>query len=165
MAYGDLPLDAPEKPNKGQEGGACNRRACQAEPALWWNHGSYSWYCEDCANDIGQDPVNLRGWMANFHRYFPHQIQFPMFETRDMMKARDCGKTKVTFDSDVSAEVITTKLQNVRLSCPRVVQPPSDERRWNVCQRPPESRQVRRARERAERKAIFKPRSLGKTFR
>lgn len=34
MAYGDLPMDAPEKPNKGVEGGACNRRSCQAEPAI-----------------------------------------------------------------------------------------------------------------------------------
>jgi hypothetical protein len=155
MAYGDLPLDAPEKPNKGQEGGACNRRSCQAEPALWWNHGSYSWYCEDCANDIGQDIVNRRSWMANFHRYFPHQIQFPMFETRDMMDERE------VLEQAPPATVAPRQQGKTEA----LAQQYASERRWNVCQQPPESRQVRRARERAERKAIFKPRNLGKSFR
>lgn len=45
MAYGDC--DGLDKPNKGHEGGACNRQRCQAEPAVWFNHGSNSWYCED----------------------------------------------------------------------------------------------------------------------
>jgi hypothetical protein len=53
MAYGDY--DGPNKPNKGHEDGACNRTLCQAEPAIWWNHGSHSWYCADCARDIGGD--------------------------------------------------------------------------------------------------------------
>jgi hypothetical protein len=40
VSYGDLPMGAPHKPNKGKEGGACNRERCQAEPALFYNHGS-----------------------------------------------------------------------------------------------------------------------------
>lgn len=88
MAFMDLPLDAPEKPNKGHEGGACNRRSCQAEPALWWNHGSYSWYCADCARDIGDDVVNARTWPLEFPRLFPGRKLHPMFETRAMMDAR-----------------------------------------------------------------------------
>lgn len=105
--YGDLSLDAPEKPNKGHEGGACNRRSCQAEPALWWNHGSHSWYCGDCAKQIGEDPVNELHWLVDFPRFFPRQERFPMFETREMMDTREgvertspatiaprqCGKT------------------------------------------------------------------------
>ena len=88
MAFMDLPLDAPEKPNKGHEGGACNRRSCQAEPALWWNHGSHSWYCSDCARDIGGDVVNARHWPHDFARMFPGKPLHPMFETREMMDAR-----------------------------------------------------------------------------
>ncbi len=88
MAYGDLPIDAALKPNKGLEGGACNRRACQAEPALWYNHGSRSWYCEDCANDIGNDVVNARNWPIDFERLFPNRPFHPMFETREMLNAR-----------------------------------------------------------------------------
>ncbi|MBN8844833.1 MAG: hypothetical protein J0H88_16450 [Sphingomonadales bacterium] len=84
MAYGDLPLDAPHKPNKGHEGGACNRQSCQAEPALWWNHGSHSWYCGDCARDIGSDVVNKRHWDL---RWLP-ECGHPQFETREMMNAR-----------------------------------------------------------------------------
>ncbi len=84
MAYGDLPLDAPCKPNKGHEGGACNRHRCQAEPALWFNHGSNSWYCEDCKRDIGNDVVNRRDWERNWQPRLGH----PMFETREQMDAR-----------------------------------------------------------------------------
>lgn len=84
MSFGDLPLDAPEKPNKGKEGGACNRRSCQAEPALWYNHGSFAWYCEDCADAIGFDHVNLRHWQHNWQPKYGH----PQFETREMMNTR-----------------------------------------------------------------------------
>lgn len=83
MAYGDY--NGPDKPNKGHEGGACNRRDCQAEPALWWNHGSHSWYCDDCADQIGNDVVNYRGWMLNHYPTLGH----PMFETRAEMVARN----------------------------------------------------------------------------
>lgn len=83
MAYGEY--DGPNKPNKGHEGGACNRTRCQAEPANWYNHGSYSWYCEDCANDIGNDPVNLRDWMTRWHPKLGHM----MFETREQMDERE----------------------------------------------------------------------------
>lgn len=87
MAYGDY--NGPDKPNKGHEGGACNRQRCQAEPALWYNHGSHSWYCEDCAKDIGHDRVNEPAWIANFSRYYPRREYHPMFETREQMTARE----------------------------------------------------------------------------
>lgn len=85
MAFMDLPLDAPEKPNKGLEGGACNRRSCQAEPALYYNHGSHSWYCGACKRDIGDDHVNLRGWNLDHRPRCGHD----MFETREQMDARE----------------------------------------------------------------------------
>lgn len=85
MSFGDLPLDAECKPNKGHEGGACNRRSCQAEPALYWNHGSYSWYCADCARDIGEDRVNRLSWMVDHYPKCGH----PMFETREQIDARE----------------------------------------------------------------------------
>lgn len=92
MAYGDLPHDAPCKPNKGHEGGACNRQRCQAEPALWWNHGSHSWYCDDCASDIGGDAFNARTWPLDFSRLFPGRQFHPMFETRQQMTERESSK-------------------------------------------------------------------------
>jgi hypothetical protein len=85
MAYGDLPLDAPLKPNKGMEGGACNRQSCQAEPALYYNHGSGAWYCEDCKRDIGMDIVNLRDWELRWRPRLGHA----MFETREEIDARE----------------------------------------------------------------------------
>lgn len=85
MAYGDH--RGPDKPNKGHEGGACNRSRCQAEPANWYNHGALSWYCEDCRQEIQFDPVNLMGWERDWQPECGH----PMFETRDQMIARDAA--------------------------------------------------------------------------
>lgn len=36
-------------PKKGTRNGNCNRTACQKPGAFWWNRGSHSWYCTDCA--------------------------------------------------------------------------------------------------------------------
>ena len=85
MAYGDLPAGAPHKPNKGLEGGACNRERCQAEPADWYNHGMHKWYCGDCRNAIEFDVVNFRDWTANWLPRLGH----PQFETREQMDARE----------------------------------------------------------------------------
>jgi hypothetical protein len=85
MAYGDLPFGAPHKPNKCKEGGACNRERCQAEPADWYNHGSYAWYCIDCAVDIGMDHVNHRHWLRDWEPKLGH----PQFETREQMNERE----------------------------------------------------------------------------
>ena len=84
MVYGNLPHDATEKLNKGLEGGACNRQRCQAEPALYYNHGSHKWYCADCARDIGDDPVNKRDWDLRWRPKLNHD----MFETREQMNNR-----------------------------------------------------------------------------
>lgn len=94
MAYGDLAQDAPLKPNKGQEGGACNRRSCQVEPALYYNHGMSVWYCADCARDIGQDPVNLRDWT---YRWKP-KLGHDQFETREQMDERKAQEASTQKD-------------------------------------------------------------------
>ncbi len=82
MPYGDY--NGPDKPDKGVEGGSCNRRLCQCAPANFYNHGSYAWYCEDCAHQIGNDPMNRRDWSANYQPRLGH----PMFETREQMTGR-----------------------------------------------------------------------------
>lgn len=93
MSYGDY--DGPNKPDKGKEGGSCNRTRCQCGPAIWFNHGSHSWYCKDCMWDIGEDPFNKQDWMMMFYPKHHH----PMFETREMMLAR--GMTKESVDKMV----------------------------------------------------------------
>jgi hypothetical protein len=82
MAYGDY--NGPDKPDKGHEGGSCNRQRCQASPADWYNHGSYSWYCRDCRDSIQFDVVNLRGWQRDWQPKCGHE----QFETREMMDER-----------------------------------------------------------------------------
>lgn len=82
MSYGDY--NGPDKPDKGKEGGSCNRGRCQCAPARWYNHGSYSWYCDDCRQQIEFDPINSAGWQRDFYP----RLQHPMFETREMMDAR-----------------------------------------------------------------------------
>lgn len=80
MAYGDY--DGPNKPDKGVEGGSCNRTRCQCSPAIWYNHGSFSWYCEECKDQI-YDAVGQRFWRQDFPN-----AKHPMFETREMMTTR-----------------------------------------------------------------------------
>ena len=82
MAYGDY--DGPNKPDKGMEGGSCNRTLCQDTPADWYNHGSRSWYCKNCRKEIQFDSFNLQDWKTNHQPKAGH----PMFETREMMNAR-----------------------------------------------------------------------------
>lgn len=82
MVYGDY--NGPNKPDKGKEGGSCNRTRCQCSPAIWYNHGSHSWYCEECRLDIEFDVVNLLEWQTDFQPRLGH----PMFETREMMNKR-----------------------------------------------------------------------------
>jgi len=83
MAYGDY--DGPDKADKGMEAGSCNRRLCQSAPALWYNHGSYSWYCTSCKDQI-YDAQGRVYWK----RDFPN-VNHPMFETSEMMAARKGG--------------------------------------------------------------------------
>lgn len=80
MAYGDY--DGPDKPDKGLEGGSCNRQRCQAAPACWYNHGMDKWYCVDCRNAIQFDNVNFLAWTLDTRN------THPMFETREMLDER-----------------------------------------------------------------------------
>lgn len=82
MAYGEY--DGSDKHDKGDEGGSCNRRRCQAPNACWYNHGSLRWYCASCREDIENNPFNLQDWN---HTWRPSRGH-PMFETREMMDAR-----------------------------------------------------------------------------
>ena len=82
MTYGDY--NGPNKADKGLEDGSCNRTRCQDSPAEWYNHGSFSWYCESCRNEIQFDSFNLRGWNIGFKPSCGHA----MFETREMMNLR-----------------------------------------------------------------------------
>ncbi len=50
-----LPLD------KGKLNGACNRTACLAPGADWWNMGSRAYYCRACARMINEDGCRRYG--------------------------------------------------------------------------------------------------------
>lgn len=82
MAYGSY--SGPDKADKGKENGSCNRSLCQAPDAVWYNHGSHSWYCCDCRHEIEFDSFNKRDWDS----YWKPRVGHPMFETRDMMNNR-----------------------------------------------------------------------------
>ena len=76
--------NGPEKADKGEENGSCNRSKCQDSGAVWYNHGSHAWYCPRCRRDIEFDSFNLRDWKRNWEAKLGH----PMFETREMMNSR-----------------------------------------------------------------------------
>lgn len=72
---------------KGKEGGKCNVTHCQAEGAIWYNHGSLAWYCPQCRNVIENDSFNKRDWDKNWRPRLGH----PMFETRQMIAVREAA--------------------------------------------------------------------------
>lgn len=53
------------KADKGKKAGSCNRRACQKPGAVFYNRGSYAYYCGPCARmindaymgDLGDEPL------------------------------------------------------------------------------------------------------------
>ena len=86
MAYSDY--HGPNKADKGKEGGSCNRTLCQAPGAIWYNHGSYAWYCKDCRRQIEFDRLNKAHWDRDFLPKLGH----PQFETRQMMNERQADE-------------------------------------------------------------------------
>lgn len=83
MSYGDY--SGPNKADNDKEGGSCNCTRYQAPNAIWYNHGSHYWYCEDCRREVGFDPFNRREWQGGgYGKHLGH----PMFETREIIEAR-----------------------------------------------------------------------------
>jgi hypothetical protein len=102
--YGDY--DGPNKADKGKRGGSCNRTRCQDSPANYWNHGSYSWYCAGCAIDIGQDHVNLRGWL---NEWYP-KVGHAMFETLEQMREREAKMPQLTTLAEIAEQTRAIRL-------------------------------------------------------
>lgn len=56
---------------KGQYLGLCNLSSCKTlEPATWYNHGSYKYYCKSCAYKLANDPVNKQA----AYELFGHEL-------------------------------------------------------------------------------------------
>lgn len=43
----------------GTLGGLCNRKACRAPGATWYNHGTRAYYCQPCAFRINDGTPGL----------------------------------------------------------------------------------------------------------
>jgi len=70
-AYMDnLQTDKPELEGKGEKGKLCNRTACQAPGAYWYNHSTQAFYCGTCADLINQDKFNR----ADAERLYGHPL-------------------------------------------------------------------------------------------
>ncbi len=48
----NLQTDKPHGEGKGEKGKNCNREACQAPGAYWYNHSTQRYYCTTCARLI-----------------------------------------------------------------------------------------------------------------
>lgn len=60
-AYQDnLQTDKPVLEGKGAKGELCNRTACQAPGAYWYNHSTQAYYCGTCADLINGDNANFK---------------------------------------------------------------------------------------------------------
>lgn len=53
-----------DKPGKGLYDGRCNRMACQQPGAVWYNHSTRKYYCEECAHELNR--YNRRDSMELF---------------------------------------------------------------------------------------------------
>lgn len=57
-----------EKPDKGLRNGSCNRFACQAPGATWFNHSTLKFYCKHCAIEINRaNPPNSDSFMSSLN--------------------------------------------------------------------------------------------------
>lgn len=58
-------MEQSTKPGKGEHNGSCNRTACQAPGANYYNHSTRKYYCEPCAilinNANRQDAMRMFG--------------------------------------------------------------------------------------------------------
>lgn len=55
-----------EKADKGHFGGSCNRTACQAPNAQWFNTSTRAYYCTPCARDINRWALHDAGFEICF---------------------------------------------------------------------------------------------------
>lgn len=55
-------------PDKGLKGGSCNRTACQAPGANWYNYSTQKYYCQRCADDLN------RANRLDAHRLYGHDL-------------------------------------------------------------------------------------------
>lgn len=46
--------------DKGEYLGSCNRSACLKAGAVWFNHSTRRYYCEDCAHWLNTNDFNRR---------------------------------------------------------------------------------------------------------
>jgi hypothetical protein len=42
------------KSDKGEQGGSCNRTACQRPGAVWFHQDTRRWYCTTCARELNR---------------------------------------------------------------------------------------------------------------
>lgn len=56
------------KPDKGLKGGSCNRTACQAPKAVYFNFSTEKYYCRRCAEDLN------RANRFDAHKMYGHDL-------------------------------------------------------------------------------------------
>lgn len=79
--------------NKGEYLGTCNLSSCTTGlPADWYNHGSYSHYCESCACRLNADEYNKRDAL----RLFGHELCTKVEEEKS--KYTDIGDLDISKD-------------------------------------------------------------------
>ena len=65
----NLQTDKPVGQGKGLKGENCNRTACQAPGAYWYNHSTQAYYCRTCA-----DLINRANRHDSFVRDLGHDL-------------------------------------------------------------------------------------------
>jgi len=61
----------PDPKLKGVKDGNCNRTACQAPNAIWWNTGTRAYYCHHCAITIQRSENDFAGMNGKPLEIFP----------------------------------------------------------------------------------------------
>jgi hypothetical protein len=77
MRYAPGNHQGPNRPDKGDRGGACNVTACQLpNSAEWFNHSTGRYYCESCAHVLNEDRFNKADAMRLYgHDLCTHEAQ------------------------------------------------------------------------------------------
>lgn len=98
MAWNSHSLDKPYKPDKGLVGGACNRQACQAPGAIFYNHGTDKYYCGDCAITLNTDRFNAQ----DSQRLYGHDlVQLDEAALEELVNSYKLGEDGMLDDPDL----------------------------------------------------------------
>jgi hypothetical protein len=116
-------------PTKGKRGGRCNITACQRKGAYWYNQVMKAYYCEDCAVDINDHPIqqNDGPWRICVldRQVYEHHLAYDIgMDQEDAVRRTGRLLDSLAHRWDTTVEKITHNNESEEEPCPVAVVEP-----------------------------------------